>query len=160
MNLASIGRVVHERRTQLGLSQKRLAAMAGLSRVTINQLENGNLPDLGAVKLMTLLDLLGVELGTGIRKERGQALKSVSQTASVSYKTILDPSALSAALIAGKLPVDMVAHVSTLLDEAPLALVVAAVEEVAAQNHLAPKVLWKHVISWAHELHSPRAVWA
>jgi hypothetical protein len=38
-------------------------------------------------------------------------------------------------------------------------LIVAAVEEVATQNHLPPKLLWKHLISWAHALHSPREVW-
>ena len=145
MNLADIGHLVHQRRTALGLSQARLAALAGLSRVTINQLENGALVDLGATKLIALLDLVGVTLDAGTRKRQQHALKSVSQTASVSYKTVLDPHILAEALV---------------LDEAPLSLIVAAVEEVAVQHQLSPKLLWKHLIAWAHALHSPRPVWA
>jgi hypothetical protein len=37
--------------------------MSGLSRATINQLETGSLVDLGATKLIALLDLVGPELG-------------------------------------------------------------------------------------------------
>jgi hypothetical protein len=134
--------------------------MAGLSRVTINQLENGALVDLGAAKLIALLDLVGVNLNAGARKGQQHALQSVSQTASVSYNTGLDPEVLAAALVDGELPARFTPHVSTLLDEAPLSLIVAAVEEVAAQSHLSPKLLWKHLIAWAHTLQSTRAGWA
>ena len=160
MNLADIGQLVHVRRSALGLSQARLAAMSGLSRATINQLETGALVDLGAAKLIALLDLVGINLDAGTRKGQSHALQSVSQTASVSYKTMLDPDTLAAALVDGELPVDIIPHVASLLDEAPLSLIVAAVEEVASKSNLQPKLLWKHLIQWAHALHSPRAVWA
>lgn len=62
MNLADIGQLVQARREALGLSQARLAQLAGLSRATINQLENGSLVDLGAAKLLALLNLLGLDL--------------------------------------------------------------------------------------------------
>jgi transcriptional regulator with XRE-family HTH domain len=65
MNLADIGQLVHERRQALGLSQARLALMSGLSRATINQLETGSLVDLGAAKLIALLDLVGLNLAAG-----------------------------------------------------------------------------------------------
>ena len=160
MNLAEIGHLVHQRRTALGLSQARLAALAGLSRVTINQLETGALVDLGASKLIALLDIVGINLDADTRKGQQHALQSVSQTASVSYKTVLDPESLAAALVDGELPARITPHVATLLDEAPLSLIVAAVEEVAARSQLSPKLLWKHLIAWAHALHSPREVWA
>jgi transcriptional regulator with XRE-family HTH domain len=160
MNLTDIGHLVHERRTALGLSQARLAAMSSLSRTTINQLESGSLVDLGATKLIALLDLVGINLDAGARKGPMHALESVSQTASVSYRTVLDPDALAAALVDGTLPERITAHVATLLDEAPLSLIVAAVEEVAVRSNLAPKILWKHLIAWAHSLQSPRGVWA
>ena len=160
MNLADIGHLVHTRRVALGLSQARLGAMSSLSRVTINQLENGALVDLGAAKLIALLDLVGINLDAGARKGHMHALESVSQTASVSYRTVLDPDMLAAALVDGTLPERITAHVATLLDEAPLSLIVAAVEEVAAKSNLAPKLLWKHLIAWSHALHSPREVWA
>jgi transcriptional regulator with XRE-family HTH domain len=160
MNLADIGQLVHKRRTALGLSQARLAALSGLSRVTINQLENGALVDLGIAKLIALLDLVGINLDAGTRTGHMLALQSLSQTASVSYKTVLEPETFAAALIDGALPARITAHVATLLDEAPLSLIVAAVEEVAARSNLAPKVLWKHLIAWAQVLNSPREVWA
>ena len=131
-----------------------------MSRATINQLENGALVDLGATKLIALLDLVGIHLDAGTSKSQLHALQSLSQTASVSYKTVLDPEALAAALIDGELPVLISPQVATLLDEAPLSLIVAAVEEVAGQSQQAPKLLWKHLIAWAHLLQSPRPVWA
>ena len=48
MNLREIGLKVGQRRTDLGLSQARLAKLCGLSRSTIHHLEKGSLNDLGA----------------------------------------------------------------------------------------------------------------
>jgi transcriptional regulator with XRE-family HTH domain len=160
MNLADIGQLVQARREALGLSQARLARLGGLSRATVNQLENGNLVDLGAAKLMALLNLLGMDLAAQTRAPRAQALALLSQTASVSYKTALTPEALTAALLDGTLPAALVPQVATLLDEAPLALIVAGVEEVAARTHTPPRTLWKHLTTWAQQLQSPRAIWA
>ena len=160
MNLADIGQLVHERRIALGLSQARLASMSGLSRATINQLEGGSLVDLGAAKLIALLDLVGINLDAAARKGHSHALQSVSQSASVSYKTELDPDVLAAAMVDGALPERNTAHIATLLDEAPLSLIVAAVEEVALRSSMPPKLLWKHLLHWAKELQSPRGVWA
>lgn len=159
MNLADIGHLVQARREALGLSQARLARLGGLSRATINQLENGSLVDLGAAKLMALLNLLGMDLAAQTRAPRAQALALLSQTASVSYKTALIPEALTRALVDGTLPAALVPQVATLLDEAPLQLIVASVEEVAQRTHTPPKTLWKHLTAWAHELQSPRAAW-
>lgn len=160
MNLADIGHLVQARREALGLSQARLARLAGLSRATINQLENGSLVDLGAAKLMALLNLLGMDLSAQARPPANKALALLSQTVSVSYKTALLPGALADALIDGALPAALVPQVATLLDEAPLPLIVAGVEEIAARSHTPPKALWKHLTTWAHELQSPRAAWA
>jgi transcriptional regulator with XRE-family HTH domain len=160
MNIADIGQLVHKRRIALGLSQARLAALSGLSRATVNQLENGALVDLGVAKLMALLDLLGIAFYADVRKARKHALQSVSQTASVSYKLALEPAALAAALVGGDLPPGITPQIATLLDEAPLALIVAAVEEVAEASSQPPKLLWRHLLQWAHALGSPREVWA
>ena len=159
MNLADIGQLVQARREALGLSQARLARLAGLSRATINQLENGSLVDLGAAKLMALLDLLGMNLAAQPRASRAQALALLSQTASVSYKQALSPGALADALVTGDLPPALVPQVATLLDEAPLPLIVASVAEVAERTQTPPKTLWKHLVAWAQALQSPRAAW-
>ena len=160
MNLADIGLLVQARREALGLSQARLAQMGGLSRATINQLENGSLVDLGAAKLIALLNLLGIDLDAQTRAPHVKALALLSQTASVSYKTALLPEALARALVDGALPPALVPQVATLLDEAPLPLIVAGVQEVAERTHTPPKTLWKHLTAWARELQSPRAAWA
>lgn len=160
MNLANIGQLVHKRRTALGLSQARLAVMSGLSRSTINQLENGSLADMCVAKLIVLLDLLGLSLDAAACQGRTDALQLVSQSASVSYKTRLKPEQLATSLAEGSLPKNRVAHIATMLDEMPLSLIVAAVEEVAMNSSVPPKQIWTHVYSWARELQSPRVVWA
>lgn len=159
MNLPEMGQLIRQRREALGLSQGLLARMGGLSRATVNQLENGTLVDLGAAKLLALLHLLGLDVQAGPAKPPQGALRSLSQTASVSYARVLEPQALRRAWVKGELPPDWLAHVSTLVDEAPMPLIVAAVEEIAAQTHIAPKTLWKHLSRWAQELGSPRPVW-
>ena len=134
--------------------------MSGLSRATINQLEGGTLVDLGVAKLITLLDLVGVHLDVTAFQGRTSALQSVSRSASVSYKNILNPAEFATALVDGVLPLQLTPHIATLLDEAPMALIVAAVEEVAANTSTSPKLLWKHLFHWARDLQSPRGVWA
>ena len=160
MNLVDIGQLVQTRREALGLSQARLARLAGLSRATVNQLENGHLVDLGAAKLLALLNLLGLELATQPRPPQTHALALLTQTASVSYKQALSPGALADALVAGQLPPALVPQVATLLDEAPLPLIVAGVAEVAERTQTPPKTLWKHLTTWAQAMQSPRTAWA
>jgi len=160
MNLADIGLLVQARREALGLSQARLARLSGLSRATINQLENGSLVDLGTHRLLGLLQLLGMDLTAQTRKPQPQALALLSQTASVSYKTALLPDALARALVSGDLPDALVAQVSTLIDEAPLPLIVSGIEEVGQRTQTTPKALWKNLTTWAQALQSPRAAWA
>lgn len=159
MNLPEIGQRIRDRREELGLSQDRLAKLGGLSRVTINQLETGSIGDLGVSKLLNLLDLLGLTLDAHARPTQGHALRMASRTASVSYKRELSSRELSHALADGALPIGITPHVATLLDEAPLQIIVSAVEEAAQQEHVAPKAIWRHVIKWAHDLQSPRKVW-
>jgi transcriptional regulator with XRE-family HTH domain len=160
MNLLEIGHLVRERRAALGLSQDRLARLSDLSRATVNQLENGSLADLGVAKLAHLLDLLGLRLEAGAREAPAHGLRMACRTASVSYRTALDSRRLADALASGELPVDFIAHVSTLLDEAPLPVVVGAVEEAARLRDVPPKRIWQHLARWAHELRSPRPAWA
>jgi transcriptional regulator with XRE-family HTH domain len=160
MNLTSIGQLVQRRRQALGLSQARLAKLSGLSRPTIIQLETGTIVDLGAAKLMVLLELLGLTLDASERPVRDHALALASQTASVSYRERLKPEALAAAMVEGHLPAVITPHVAMLLDEAPLSIIMGAVEEVARNTQCPAKTIRKHVLQWARDLQSPCAVWA
>ena len=84
----------------------------------------------------------------------------LSQTASVSYRHALQPTELAQALALGELPEAIAPHIATLLDEAPLPLILAAVEQVAQTTHTPPKTLWKHLLQWAQALQSPTPAWA
>jgi transcriptional regulator with XRE-family HTH domain len=62
LDLISIGQQVSERRKQLKLSQLELAQKAGISRATVEALENARSGELGFSKLTRLLAVLGLEL--------------------------------------------------------------------------------------------------
>jgi transcriptional regulator with XRE-family HTH domain len=159
MNLREIGLCVRDRREALGLSQDRLAKLAGLSRATINQLETGTLIDLGVAKLAALMDLVGLRLDASARTPSRRGLLMASSTASVSYKVPIQAAQLAEALATGNLPSRLIPHLATFLDEAPLPLVVSAVEEAAERRHVRPKHIWRHLARWARQLKSPRRVW-
>ncbi len=62
MDLTSIGDQIAERRKTLKLSQSALSRKAGVSRATLDALENGRASELGFSKVSKLLAALGLEL--------------------------------------------------------------------------------------------------
>ena len=62
LDLISIGGQIAERRKALKLSQTELARKAGVSRATLDALENGRAGELGFSKVTKLLAALGLEL--------------------------------------------------------------------------------------------------
>ena len=62
LDLISIGGQIAESRKKLKLSQTALARKAGLSRATLDALENGRAGELGFSKVTRLLAALGLEL--------------------------------------------------------------------------------------------------
>jgi transcriptional regulator with XRE-family HTH domain len=60
--LISIGAQIAERRKSLKLTQSELARKAGISRATVDALENGRAGELGFSKVTKLLAALGLEL--------------------------------------------------------------------------------------------------
>lgn len=158
MQLREIGRRVAERRATLQLTQGQLASLAGLSRLTINQLEAGKLKDLGAAKLISLLHLLGLSLDVRDARPRRGLLKA-SISANVSYQQEVTPEQLAEVLSSGELPGELEAPVATLLDETPLPVVVQAVEEAATVRNVPPKQIWKHLALWSQNMHLYRQVW-
>lgn len=61
-DLISIGKEIAERRKELKLIQSVLARRAGISRATLDALENGRAAELGFSKITRLLAALGLEL--------------------------------------------------------------------------------------------------
>ncbi|QHI97518.1 helix-turn-helix domain-containing protein [Xylophilus rhododendri] len=160
--LIDIGQAVRARRTALGLSQSQLAHLSGLSRQTLVGLENGRLADLGVNRVAQVTSVLGLAsapLNTQVRsKKRG--LWMAAKTASVSYASELTPEILGKALVSGEAPPTFIPHLVHLLDEAPVSMLVMAVEEAAAQAHVSPKTVWPQMARLAQSLSVHRkSVW-
>ena len=62
LDLISLGDQIAERRKTLKLSQAELASRAGVSRATLDALENGRAGEMGFSKVTRLLAALGLEL--------------------------------------------------------------------------------------------------
>ncbi len=62
LNLGSLGTEIIEHRKKLKLSQAALARKAGISRATLEALENGRSGEVGFRKVTKLLAALGLEL--------------------------------------------------------------------------------------------------
>jgi transcriptional regulator with XRE-family HTH domain len=62
MDLPSIGAEIAKERRVAGLSQTELALQAGISRATLDALENGRAGEVGYKKINKLLAALGFEL--------------------------------------------------------------------------------------------------
>jgi transcriptional regulator with XRE-family HTH domain len=81
--IPEVGHALALRRKLLNLKQVQVAAQSGLSQALLSRLENGQLTELGARKLMAVLAVLGLELtftevgaaGTldELRRERSEA---------------------------------------------------------------------------------------
>ncbi len=61
-NLSSIGDQIAASRKQRGLRQADLASLSGISRATIDALENGRAHDVGVSRLIRILASVGLEL--------------------------------------------------------------------------------------------------
>jgi transcriptional regulator with XRE-family HTH domain len=158
MDLAQIGNEVHVKRVQAGLLQEHVAKFAGLSRVTVNQLENGTLKDLGYAKLKAVLDVLSIDMATMESPGVKSALAVAARSASTSYKDVLTPTMLSEMLRSGVAPDRFHPHLMAFLDETPLQVVVKAVTEAATPDAPAKKIM-KNLSRWAKEWKVCRTVW-
>lgn len=158
VRLQQLGFEIRRARLARGLTQAQLAAAAGLSRTTINQLENGSVADLGIRKLQDLIKPLGLTLSiTPSFKSRGpDFLQMAATTASVSYKHALTEDELLWALLTGKAPAGRRPHLRSLLDEAPPSLLTGVVSEVIPWTK--PGRIEKNLSKLARETGASRAV--
>ncbi len=132
MRLQELGHEIRKARLARALTQAQLAEAAGLSRTTLNQLENGLFPDLGVKKVQTILDRLGLDLTVepAQKTRRPDFIQMACTTASVSFRETLTPDELVHVLLSGKVPRNRRPHLRTLLEEAPRPLLEGLVREV------------------------------
>jgi transcriptional regulator with XRE-family HTH domain len=62
MNLAELGEAFRQARIAANLTQRQVAALSGVPRGRISLFETGMLPELGAVKMLSLFDAVGLEI--------------------------------------------------------------------------------------------------
>jgi len=131
MRIQELGYVIRKARRARGLTQAQLAHAASLSRVTINQLENGVFPDLGVKKAQAILEALGLDLRVAPRSRRPDFVRMACASASTSYREVLTEHELLRALLTGTIPPRRRPHLRSLLDEAPVNVLKGAVAEIA-----------------------------
>jgi transcriptional regulator with XRE-family HTH domain len=156
--LQELGNAIRRARRAKRLTQADLAAAAGVSRTTMNQLESGLVPDLGIQKVYSILNQLGLELSVrpAMGKQRPDFVRMASTAASVSFKDVLTEDELVRALLSGKIAQAKRPHFRVLLEEANPELLKGLVEEVGQWSR--PGRVKKNLAKIAHELGSTRGI--
>lgn len=154
MRLQELGYEIRRARIARGMTQARLAAEAGLSRTTLNQLENGLFPDLGVKKVQAILGRLGLSLAVQQAAARQDFIRMACTTASVSYRNALTEDDLVKALLTGKVPPGKKPHLRTLLDEATPTLLKGLVSE--AGQWTKPGRVERNIVKIGRQVRSAR----
>ena len=157
MDISIIGAIIKKEREACGLTQRALAFASHVSRVTIVNLENGNVGDIGAVKLSEIAENVGTSLFSKGRKV--DAIKMTLGNVNTSYKTAMSVSDLEKFMLSGKIQPGLEGQVLHLIDETPTSLVVSAVKQIAAKKKIKAKLLWKNLAKVAADIKSPNKFW-
>lgn len=155
---------VKKKRSEMGLSQERLAELAGLSRATINALEAGRLGNLSLTRAERLANTLGYGLGvTGTRTKEGgdaSALEAASMSSSISYGTPIPPEVLRHSLLTGAIPPKHIAQLRALLDDSPLSVLSAVAAQLEREDGVRSRSTWVRMHQLAVALACSRPIWS
>ena len=163
--LHELSNVVKRQRSDMGLSQERLAELAGLSRATINELETGKLTNLSLTRAERLANALGFGLGmTGVRRgksgrDTADALETAALSGSISYGEQIPADTLRQALLTGVVPPKHIAQLRALLDEASLSVLSAVAAQIEVENNVPRKATWQKMRQLAAAVACTRPVW-
>lgn len=165
--IQELGSTVRTRRSDMGLTQTTLAKLSGLSRATVNQVENGIINDLSLTRASKLLGVLGLFITVApprsrhlnSRDAKSSALDLAARTAGVSYRVAMSADQLRDSLSTGSVPPEFMPHVHTLLEEAPVSLLAAVVEELHEELDVDRTQVWKKMRTLAHQFKSSRELW-
>lgn len=141
----------------MGLTQTTLAKLSGLSRATVNQLENGVIKDLSLTRAAKLLGALG--LSVTVAAPRPKKLPNSNAKSSALDLAARTASQLHDALTSDAMPARLSPHMYTLLEEAPVSLLASVVEELHGESGLERPQVWKKMRELARQLKSSRELW-
>lgn len=136
MRFFEIGPAVHKARISAHLTQLELARRAGLTRTTVNQVETGSCRDLGARKVIALLEALGLEMQVRAVEmpRRKDYLRMACRSANTSFRIAMTPDELARALLTGKVAPELRPHLRALFDEAPSVVLQGVLDQVVAST--------------------------
>jgi DNA-binding XRE family transcriptional regulator len=163
--LNELSNTVKRQRSEMGLSQERLAELTGLSHTTINELEMGKLKDLSLTCAERLVNTLGFGLGvTGIRRAKSDrdavgALETAARSGSISYRDTIPTETLRHALVTGVVSPNYLPQLRALLDEAPLSVLSAAVAQIEVENKVPREATWQRMRQLAAAMACTRGIW-
>ena len=165
--ILELSAAVRTRRSDMGLTQTALAKLSGLSRATVNQVENGAIHDLSLTRAAKLLDNLGLSLTVTAPRPKSHphtraqssALNIAARTASVSYRVSVSADQLREVFTTDWLPTELFPHVYTLLEEAPVSLLASVVEELHLEKGVERTQVWRKMRELARRLKSNRELW-
>ncbi len=157
MDISTIGAIIKKEREACGLTQRALAEASHVSRVTIVNLENGKVGDIGAVKLSESAENVGTSLFSTGRKVN--SIKMTLGNVNTSYKTTMSVSDLEKFMLSGKIQPGLEGQVLHLIDETPTSLVASTVKQIAAKKNIKAKLVWKNLAKVAADIKSPNKFW-
>jgi len=152
MRLAEIGHRLRQARLSRGFTQAKLAQSAGVSRATLNALENGLVKDLGIVKVLAIAGAVGVTLDVvPLPKRAGRDYLALATTAAnVGFRMPVSEMDVVRALLTGSPPPKGRPNLRRLLEDSPPEVVRGLLEQVGAWTR--PGRLARNVEKLAHEL--------
>lgn len=155
MELSQVGPLVRAQRKACGLSQKDVARLAGLSRATINYLENDPAMDLGAAKLLVVLRILGITVtARPARPDDDARLLEDALGLAGGERTggAITSGVLVEAIVTGRPPLDHAAALTEVLTATDPAVIVGAVRLATATGEVSAKQAWRHLRALASSL--------
>lgn len=150
MKIYEVGKAFRVRRLAVGLTQLRLAKLAGLSRQTVQQLEAGTIADLSFGRLVNLLGILGLSFSPPsiMAREKKSGLWMAAKNTSISYRGKLTIDQLQQALATGQVPAKHKSNLLHFLDETPLQVIVMAVKKLRIRSPFRRPAFEQTSASW------------
>lgn len=121
MRLVEIGHRLRQFRLSRGVTQAHLAQLAGVSRATLNALENGLVKDLGIAKVLAIAGAVGATLEVApLPKRVGRDYLAIATiAANVGFRTPVSETDLVRALLTGTPPPKGRPNLRRLLGDSP-----------------------------------------